>query len=112
MKLNPRIAAGRTCLSSLALLAVSLGTWGCSKPSAPEPAKTAAETPAPAPQAAEAVDEELPLTLRTPWKGDLDAIVKRRTVRVLTLRHSATSGMVKNLIPSRRKRLAEVISPH
>jgi len=82
MKLNSSNALAQS-LAGLGLLALTLATLGCSKPSVPEPAKTAAEAPAPPPKAAEAVDEDLPLTLRTPWRGDLDAIVKRRTVRVL-----------------------------
>ena len=47
---------------------------GAQAPTAPE--NTAAQ-PAPS------EDEDLPPVLKTPWKGDLDEIVKRRVVRVL-----------------------------
>jgi membrane-bound lytic murein transglycosylase MltF len=48
-------------------------------PAAPqkEPAKEAAQPAAPA-------DEDIPPILKTPWKGDLDEMAKRRIVRVLT----------------------------
>jgi membrane-bound lytic murein transglycosylase MltF len=69
----------------LTVAAVALLIWSCStNPSVPE----RAETNAPEPQNASAVpappvDEAIPPVLRTPWKGDLDEIVKRRAVRVL-----------------------------
>jgi membrane-bound lytic murein transglycosylase MltF len=71
---------------ALLLAAPSLLIWGGSKGQAPETSgaerNTAAVEPAPAPAALPA-DEILVPFLRTPWKGDLDEIVKRRVVRVL-----------------------------
>ncbi len=55
---------------------VSSGTWSPGPPPAAGAQKNAA-----APQAA--MDEDLPPILKTPWKGDLDEMAKRRVVRVL-----------------------------
>jgi membrane-bound lytic murein transglycosylase MltF len=77
------------------LTLLSLLVWGCSKGSVTEqtkkeavqtkattPAETNAVPPNNAPMASVA-DEVLPPILRTPWHGDLDAMAKRRVVRVL-----------------------------
>jgi membrane-bound lytic murein transglycosylase MltF len=79
----PGSTTGALWLTMLALLAA-----GCSKQQNPAPAaeapKNAAVQPASAPAAAsQPMDEDIPLVLRTPWKGDLDEIAKRRVVRVL-----------------------------
>jgi membrane-bound lytic murein transglycosylase MltF len=76
----------RRSAAIVGLAALSLLVWGCSKGTAPEQAKTEqkqANTAESAESQAPAVDEEIPPSLRVPWKGDLDAIVKRRFVRVL-----------------------------
>ena len=67
------------------ILALAVLLWGCSKSPAPEPAGSelkSAAAPALAP-AQPAMDEDLPPIVRTPWKGDLDDMAKRRVVRVL-----------------------------
>src|SRR5688572_13349168 len=72
--------------SAIAVMAISLVLWGCSKPPSPE---TKSDAAAPPPQAAVSTesagltDEVLPPILKIAWKGDLDEIVKRRVVRVL-----------------------------
>ena len=72
-------------LAGLALL--SLLAWGCTKGSETERGKKespqAKGAPESTPAQAAVVDEDIPPVLRAPWKGDLDAIVKRRMVRVL-----------------------------
>jgi len=72
---------------ALCLALLSLAVWGCSTGKGPETAATeskSAAQPATAPAPTQpAMDEELPPMLRTPWKGDLDEIAKRRVVRVL-----------------------------
>src|SRR5215831_5891213 len=76
-----RIAA-TLCLVVLILLA-----WGCSKDKSPEPIAQSKSTETPPavapPQDQLEMDEALPPALRTPWKGDLDEMAKRRVVRVL-----------------------------
>jgi membrane-bound lytic murein transglycosylase MltF len=62
----------------IGLAVLALSAWGCSKSKAPEQTATKTE---PAPAMAE--DEAMPAIVRTPWKGDLDEMVKRRAVRVL-----------------------------
>jgi membrane-bound lytic murein transglycosylase MltF len=68
----------------LGFAAGSLLLWSCARGTAPERVKAepkVTETqPAPAPVP---IDEAIPPLLRTPWKGELDEIVKRRVVRVL-----------------------------
>ena len=78
----------RRSAALIGLAVLGLLVWGCSKGSGPEQAKTeqkqaTAQAPGAVTQPAAAVDEELPPALRTPWKGDLDAMVQRRVVRVL-----------------------------
>jgi membrane-bound lytic murein transglycosylase MltF len=71
---------------ALSLVLLILVTWGCSKERIPEVAAepSAAAQPASAPaQGQPEMDDTLPPALRTPWKGDLDEMVKRRVVRVL-----------------------------
>ena len=68
----------------LGFAAVSLLLWGCARTTAPERSK--AEPKGAEAQSASApvpMDEAIPPLLRTPWKGDLDEIVRRRVVRVL-----------------------------
>jgi membrane-bound lytic murein transglycosylase MltF len=69
-------AAGRAALLSLLVLICSgVGSPGQTQaPGAPKNAAT--------PQVA-AGDEDLPPIVKTPWKGDLDEMAKRRVVRVL-----------------------------
>jgi len=83
------VAAGLAALLSLCVLACSSGT-SPEQPQAPAPPKdTAAQPEAPttpdkAPaQPAVSGDEDLPPIVKTPWKGDLDEMAKRRVVRVL-----------------------------
>jgi membrane-bound lytic murein transglycosylase MltF len=83
------VATGLAVLLSLCVLACSGGT-SPEQPQAPAPPKdTAARPEAPAPaeepaaQTAVTGDDDLPPIVKTPWKGDLDEIVKRRVVRVL-----------------------------
>jgi membrane-bound lytic murein transglycosylase MltF len=66
-------------------LTLNLLIFGCSKRSEPEPAsKSSATQPEPGSVHTEAeLVETLAPVLRTPWKGDLDAIARRRVVRVL-----------------------------
>jgi membrane-bound lytic murein transglycosylase MltF len=68
---------------ALAIL-LSLGIMACSPGTSPEQpqAPPAPKETAPAPPVA-SEDEDLPPLLKTPWKGDLDAIAQRRVVRVL-----------------------------
>jgi membrane-bound lytic murein transglycosylase MltF len=82
-------AAGLAVLLSLCVLACSGGT-SPEQPQAPATQKDAtspSETPATqknaADQQAVSVDEDLPPIVKTPWKGDLDEMVKRRVVRVM-----------------------------
>jgi len=88
---NRRIvkATGLAALLSLCVLVCSIG---CSRgqQEAPPAAKNAAsqpEVPAgpekTAARPAAAGDEDLPPIVKTPWKGDLDEMAKRRVVRVL-----------------------------
>jgi len=71
----------------LALLSISFLVWGCSTGKSPggttESKSAAAEPAASAKQAEPPMDDTLPPALRTPWKGDLDEMAKRRLVRVL-----------------------------
>ena len=83
------VATGLAALLSLCVLACSSGT-SPEQPQAPAPPKdTAAQPEAPttpdkAPaQPAVSGDEDLPPIVKTPWKGDLDEMAKRRVVRVL-----------------------------
>jgi membrane-bound lytic murein transglycosylase MltF len=69
------VATGLAALLSLCALAYSGGSSPV-QPQAPAAPKTAA-------QPAVSVDEDLPPIVKTPWKGDLDAMAKRRIVRVL-----------------------------
>ena len=77
------------CVAVIGLTTCSLLFWGCSKAAPPEAKSDAAAQTAVTPPAdtrAESggeMDEALPPILKTPWKGDLDQIVKRRVVRVL-----------------------------
>jgi len=72
---------------ALSLAVVGLLACGCSKGTSPETtaaSKSAAAQPASSPaQSQPEMDDALPPALRTPWKGDLDEMVKRRVVRVL-----------------------------
>src|SRR5262245_13404916 len=75
--------AGALCLTLLNLL-----VWGCSKRSEPErsgaaPQSAAAKRAPVSAQTEAEMGETLAPVLRTPWKGDLDAIARRRVVRVL-----------------------------
>jgi membrane-bound lytic murein transglycosylase MltF len=79
-----RIAA--VLCSALLILFV----WGCSKGKNPEgvtDSKSAAAQPASSPgspaEGQSQMDDTLPPALRTPWKGDLDEMAKRRVIRVL-----------------------------
>lgn len=65
------------CVLSLMLLGLLF--WGCSRGSGPRSAAAAPD----ATRVEAETGETLPPVLRTPWKGDLDEIVKRRVVRVL-----------------------------
>jgi membrane-bound lytic murein transglycosylase MltF len=71
------------------LAVLSLLVWGCSRGSVSEQTKkeqTQTQTKTAtgsASREASPVDEVLAPILRTPWKGDLDAMAKRRVVRVL-----------------------------
>jgi membrane-bound lytic murein transglycosylase MltF len=77
----------------LAVLALLLGACSQEQPApehsqekpAPEQAKTETKIDAKsaAAEPAPAFDQDLPPIVRTPWKGDLDEMVKRRVVRVL-----------------------------
>jgi membrane-bound lytic murein transglycosylase MltF len=73
-----RIAAatGLAVLLGLCVLACSGGT-SPEQTQAPAPPKDAAT------QSAASEDEDLPPIVKTPWKGDLDEMAKRRVVRVL-----------------------------
>jgi membrane-bound lytic murein transglycosylase MltF len=77
------VATGLAVLLSLCVLSCSSG----SSPVQPKDAATQPQAPATpdqvAAQPAVSGDEDLPPMLKTPWKGDLDAIAKRRAVRVL-----------------------------
>ena len=79
MKLDSIAAmfAGRISLGAIALL---VGLTGCSGASTPVQQSS---VPKPAAAPAPAEDEDLPPILKTPWKGDLDEMAKRRVVRVL-----------------------------
>ncbi len=92
----PRSASRRIAVATALAVLLSLCVLACSSGSsplqtqAPPTAKDAAtKTEAPAPpekpaaQTAVAGDEDLPPIVKTPWKGDLDEMVKRRVVRVL-----------------------------
>jgi membrane-bound lytic murein transglycosylase MltF len=88
--LNVPAKNGDTCwrtAATVGLATLTLLVCGCSKGSAPEQAKKpqAQANTAPASNATEAspLDEVLAPVLKTPWKGDLDAMAKRRVVRVL-----------------------------
>jgi membrane-bound lytic murein transglycosylase MltF len=84
---------GRIAAALCAVLV--LVACGCSREKAAPPAQAGGETaqtapaggqtaaPPTAPPAQPPMDERLPAALRTPWKGDLDEIVKRRVVRVM-----------------------------
>ena len=88
-----KIAAGIGLAAILGLCV--LGCSGGRSPSQPQAPATPENTPAqsqpqppPAPkdtaaQTAESADEDLPPIVKTPWKGDLDEMAKRRVVRVL-----------------------------
>ncbi|MBP1596667.1 MAG: lytic transglycosylase [Acidobacteria bacterium] len=69
-------AAGLAALLSLCVLACSSGT-SPEQPQAPAAPEKATD------QAAATGDEDLPPIVKTPWKGDLDEMIKRRVVRVL-----------------------------
>jgi membrane-bound lytic murein transglycosylase MltF len=82
-------ATGLAVVLSLCVLACSSGN-GPGQPQAPPPPKSATAQPeAPAesekavPQPATSGDEDLGPMVKTPWKGDLDEMAKRRIVRVL-----------------------------
>jgi len=88
-----RIAAGTGLVVILCLCAP--GCSGGGNPGQPQAPATPENTPAqsqpqppPAPkdtaaQTAESADEDLPPIVKTPWKGDLDEMARRRVVRVL-----------------------------
>ena len=88
-----KIAAGIGLAAILGLCV--LGCSGGRSPSQPQAPATPENTPAqsqpqppPAPkdtaaQTAESADEDLPPIVKTPWKGDLDEMARRRVVRVL-----------------------------
>jgi membrane-bound lytic murein transglycosylase MltF len=83
------VAAGLAALLSLCALACSSGSSPDQPQAPPAPKNTAAQPEAPttpdkAPaQPAVSGDEDLPPIVKTPWKGDLDEMAKRRVVRVL-----------------------------
>jgi membrane-bound lytic murein transglycosylase MltF len=70
------VAAGLAALLSLCALACSSGSSPVQQPQAPIAPKTAV-------QPAASGEEDFPPIIKTPWKGDLDAMAKRRIVRVL-----------------------------
>jgi membrane-bound lytic murein transglycosylase MltF len=72
--------------ATLGFAAVGLLLWSCARETAPEPVKAEQKGAEAQPESKSApvpMDEAIPPLLRTPWKGDLDEIVKRRVVRVL-----------------------------
>jgi membrane-bound lytic murein transglycosylase MltF len=79
------VVTGVAVMLSLCILACSSG----SSPVQPQSKDAATEPQAPATpdkaaaQSAVSGDEDLPPIVKTPWKGDLDAMAKRRVVRVL-----------------------------
>ena len=68
-----------------AVASLGLLLWGCSNQRAPqtEQAKTEKNTAKVTSAAATQTDDDLPPIVRTPWKGDLDEMAKRRVIRVL-----------------------------
>jgi membrane-bound lytic murein transglycosylase MltF len=77
------VATGLTMLLSLCVLACSSGN----SPEKPQASPDAAVQPQASPDAAvqptASEDEDIPPIVKTPWKGDLDEMAKRRVVRVL-----------------------------
>jgi membrane-bound lytic murein transglycosylase MltF len=80
------VSPWRGTVAVIGLVTLSLLS-SCSKEKSPETAKTnatdATAPTAPAQSAETSVPVDAPKVLQTPWKGDLDGIVKRRVVRVL-----------------------------
>jgi ABC-type amino acid transport substrate-binding protein len=74
------------CVLSIALIA--LASCGDNTPPQSSVTQTVNEPDKPAPAPAQAVDERLPTNvaaLLKPWTGDLDGMVERRLIRVLTV---------------------------
>src|SRR5215831_17549583 len=85
---DPGRRHGRWISSALCAAMISLTIGGCSKPRSAEETKGADATKGAEVQQAQAPtpptpDDDIPPVVRTPWKGDLNEIVKRRAVRVL-----------------------------
>ena len=74
----------RNSVFAAALAAAAL-IWGCSGRTPAPGTKNAEAAPAISPPTAKskAIDDAIQPLLRTPWKGDLDEIARRRVVRVL-----------------------------
>jgi membrane-bound lytic murein transglycosylase MltF len=88
MRINKNLAFGWGVGLAFALAGCSEKSATPSDNSAPAPAQPAAHEPAPSPVAQEVPDETLTIDLekqRQPWTGDLDGMIERRSIRVLTV---------------------------
>ncbi|HWM28284.1 MAG TPA: transporter substrate-binding domain-containing protein [Woeseiaceae bacterium] len=87
------------CASLLAV--VALASCGDGTPPQASVTQSAAESGEPAPVPAQAADETLSIdvaTLNKPWTGDLDGMIERRLIRVLTVNSKTTYFMDKGVL--------------
>ena len=87
------------CALSIALLA--LASCGGDTPPQGSETQTAAEPEESAPAPEQAADETLSIdvaSLNKPWTGDLDGMIERRLIRVLTVNSKTTYFMDKGVL--------------
>jgi membrane-bound lytic murein transglycosylase MltF len=80
---SPHGASWRIAVATVLAALLSLCILACSGGRKPEQPQTPATSKSAAAEQAASGDEDLPPIVKTPWKGDLDEMAKRRIVRVL-----------------------------
>jgi membrane-bound lytic murein transglycosylase MltF len=80
---SPHGVSWRIAVATVLAALLSLSMLACSSGSKPEQPQAPATSKNAAVEPAASGDEDLPPIVKTPWKGDLDEMAKRRVVRVL-----------------------------